>query len=156
MQGNFESSFFSTLHTFSFSCTIGTYDRYASIKRSPPHQHYSKTFMKKLLIISIVLVAAGLSLILYSDPVILQAGGSPPPGGGQIFNATSVGGGGLPGNCHTVNGVTVCSGSFQSLSDPNAEIETIAGIGLCGGGLFLTAIETISKPKSPYQTKAVT
>src|ERR1700730_7787870 len=114
--------------------------------------------MKKLLIISIILVAAGLSLILYSDPILLQPGGSQQlQGGGPTFiNSTSTSGG-SPGNCHISSGVTICSGNgLQALSDTNAIIETIAGIGLCGVGLFLTAIETISEPQSPYQTKAVT
>ena len=114
--------------------------------------------MKKLLIISIILFAAGLSLILYSDPVLLQpSGGQQLQSGGPTFINSTSSGSASPGNCHISNGVTICSGSgLKALSDTNAMIETIAGIDLCGGGLFLTAIETISKPQSPYQTKAVT
>jgi hypothetical protein len=113
--------------------------------------------MKKLPIISVLLIAAGLGLILYSDPVILSQG----PTGSFIFNSTSTGGGLPAGNCHIVNGASLCQGSAgpggpTSLSNTNAVIETIAGIGLCGVGLFLSAIESLSKAPSSYQTKAVT
>jgi hypothetical protein len=118
--------------------------------------------MKKLLIVSIVLIAAGLGLILYSDPVITLAGrgsGGTPQfisnnGGLPSVNSTS---GSLPPGCKQVGGgvqcVTTQTGSGNA---ETSEIITLSGIALCGVGLCMTAVETISKTQSPFQTKTVT
>lgn len=143
--------------------TIVTYDRYARIKRFSPILYFS--VMKKLLIISIVLVAIGLGLILYSDPVVtLATAGTPQvggtPGSSQIFtgsNSTSPSNGSLPPDCTTQNGHTLCQfKSSSTAGGSSAEVITLVGIALSGAGLFLSAIEVVSKSVSPYQTKAVT
>jgi hypothetical protein len=136
-----------------------TYFRYARIISSHHAQDLAKFPLKKLLIVSIVLIVAGLGLILYEDPAITLAsggggttqfgssGGLPPP-----TNSTS---GGLPPGCKQLNGGVTCIVN-GSTGNTDAEIVTLSGIALCGVGLCLSAVETISKPRSPYQTKTVT
>jgi hypothetical protein len=114
--------------------------------------------MKKFLIVSIVLIVAGLGLILYADPVLTLASGGgsqphfftsggPPP----ALNSTS---GTLPPGCTAQGGGVICNTASNSLGEP--VILTLLGIALCGVGLFLSLAETISKATSPYQTKTVT
>ncbi len=124
--------------------------------------------MKRLLIISIVLTVAGIGLILFSDPVLsLAAGGTPTIGNGQgpfSFNSTgtpgSSGSSGLPSGCHQQGQNFICgngSGSIGpvGIGSTTSIIITVAGIGLCGVGMFLTAIESISKATGS-QTRTVT
>ena len=122
--------------------------------------------MKKVLIVSVILIVAGLGLILYSDPVILLASGGGPQGqikngGSPPTNRSNGGGPGetLPPGCQQqTSGGIVCTGNGAgpSGSITSAEIFTLSGIALCGVGLCLSGIEMISKSQSPYQTKAVT
>jgi hypothetical protein len=144
--------------------TIGTYHRYTTTNSIALDQHPSKTLMKKLLIISIVLIAIGLGLILYSDPVITLAGSGGSPHFVQIPIGSNSTSGGPPGStsgsspdCHTVNGNTICTqNSNLPAGGSDSMVITLVGIALSGAGLFLSAIEMISKSASPFQTKAVT
>ncbi|MDG6905555.1 MAG: DUF998 domain-containing protein [Nitrososphaerota archaeon] len=111
---------------------------------------------KKLLLISIVLIAVGLGLMLFSDPVSspshLGTSGSLPPGcskqsnGGVICSSA-----GSEGNSsltpHVINGEETNFG---------ATIETIVAVSLIGLGLILVAIGAFSNGAIAYQTKAVT
>jgi len=114
--------------------------------------------MKKLLIISIVLFVAGLGLILLGDPVISLAGGNAPTGNSGFSqlpgpNSTSTN---LPSGCTQQNGGVVCKNVPIGSGDLYAVWLTLAGIGLSGVGVFLTAVEAISKSQQPFQTKTVT
>lgn len=114
--------------------------------------------MKKLLLVSIVLVVIGLGLILYSDPVVTLAsgngtihsslttftnpnGGSSSSGSGPIIYSSG------PGQ----NSGKAPAGGFATL-----EYLTIAGIALCGVGIFLTAVEAVSRASNVVHTRTVT
>jgi len=114
--------------------------------------------MKKLLLVSIVLLVAGIGLILYGDPVFSTGAGS----GTEIIGTNSTPGGGVPpaqlpnSHCTTgPNGGTACTGGAPGGSSGNAETLAIAGIALCGAGLFLSAVESFAKPASPDASKVV-
>lgn len=113
--------------------------------------------MKKLLLISVVMVVVGLGLILYSDPIVTLASGN-----GQIHSGVTTinnpnvgstsGSGSGPvtvGSSPTSNGASG-PGGFELL-----EYLTIAGIAFCAAGIFLTAVEAVSR-SSVAQTKTVT
>ncbi len=117
--------------------------------------------MKKILLISIGLIAAGLGLVLYSDPILLTAnGGGPQQIAKAPVNGTSgLGNGGPPGNCTTQSGGGVVCGNFSGPGGAlgsNAFILTLVGALLCVGGLFLSVVEFISQPRMPFGPKTVT
>lgn len=114
--------------------------------------------MKKLLLISVVLVVAGLGLILYSDPIVTLASGN-----GQIHSAvTTINN---PNGGQSSSGVgpgTYSPGPGQNITEgpgsgglATMEYLTIAGVAFCGLGIFLTGVEAASRPFTA-QTKTVT
>lgn len=113
--------------------------------------------MKKLLLISIVLVVAGLGLILYSDPIVTIASGN-----GHINSAITTFTNSNGGQYSSGSGpIFVGPGASQNNTSGPAsggfatmEYLTIAGIAFCGVGIFLTGVETVSRSVTP-QTKTV-
>jgi hypothetical protein len=129
--------------------------------------------MKKILTMGIVLIVVGLGLVLLTNLVVSPAvgagqqsasvGGGNSVSGGNSPDGGPTSGSGLPSTgCTTVvNGSVFVSDSCSMHNGSSSGISplivlTVVGIVLCGAGLFLTAIETISKQRSSFQTKTVT
>ncbi len=120
---------------------------------------------RKILIISLIFIIAGLVLVMYSDPIFRTISGTSPsgfPGGGSGF----LGGGNstIFQRCRTVtnesvqqclsqngitlsgfgrgNGTSVVSSAFGS----NALVEGISGIGLIAFGSVLVLVQIFRTP----------
>ena len=107
--------------------------------------------IKKLPLISIALVAAGLVLILYADPVITQTGEpaiNGPGGGSHIFNGTMRSSGPGANITRTVQPGNTFGGG-------NGELYTLLGVALIGAGLVVNAIEAAAKPTTGSGPQAV-
>jgi hypothetical membrane protein len=109
---------------------------------------------KNLLLISIVLIAVGLGLMLFSNsassPPHLGTSGSLPPGCSKESNGVmNCSGSGSGGNSsltpHVINGQEI---------NPVATVGTIVGASLIGLGLIFVAIGAFSNREIAYQTKA--
>jgi len=130
--------------------------------------------MKKFPIVSIALIVAGLALVLYADPVVAFASGAPK---GQFLNSTSIAGSGqrfgsfnatnlrninstnLPSGCSTTSsGAVVCGGGNRpgGILGVDSTTLTIAGVALCGVGIFVSGVESFSGTGSEKQIETVT
>lgn len=106
--------------------------------------------IKKLPIISIALVAVGLLLILYADPVLTSTGGPALGGpGAQRFNGTTSGGGTQTGQ--NFSRIPIGNGPGGG----NGELFTLIGTALIGAGLVASAVEAVSKPSTGSGPQAV-
>ncbi len=116
--------------------------------------------MKKLLLLGVILVVAGLGLILVSDPVLTSSSSTPKSTSilENSGNSTSI----SPpsgADCTTLSsGGVQCGTNAPSSGSSGTVAVVVTGIGIafCGAGLFLTAIESLSKQITSFQPKAVT
>ena len=105
--------------------------------------------MKKLPMISVILIAAGLALILYSDPVITSTG--TPSGVHTITNGgfpggnstTGQSGATLPPGCTLVNGHVQCQETRQ-VGGGNGETFTLVGTALLAAAIVANVVEAVS------------
>lgn len=117
--------------------------------------------MRKLPILGIVLIVAGLALVLYSDPAVGIASGHAPT---QLYigaNASTSGGPGLPpggqipSDCtQGPNGHFQC-GTLGGTKTGTATVLTVAGIALCGAGLFAGGVDAVSRSDSQPRSEKV-
>ena len=106
--------------------------------------------MRVLPLAGLALVAIGLGLVLYYDPVIALATGGAPnaqvvPGGGL----THIGANGtLPSGCHTQGqgGGVICADNGAGGPGSTAEYLTVTGVAFCGAGLVMAAVDSLSTP----------
>lgn len=110
--------------------------------------------MKIIPVVGIILIAVGLGLILYSDPIVSVATGGGPsgPGGSHPFSSNNTRGTGGP---VIYNGTSQGAGGGPGGGLGTAELLTVAGIGLCGAGLLVSAVDSLSGPNVRRQSETV-
>lgn len=104
--------------------------------------------VSKLVIGSVVLIAAGLVLVIIGNPSLRFVTGSSPAGTfttfTRTFNGTFTGfSGGFPGNF--TRGAGAIGGSSRITT---ASLESLAGVALVGAGLLLEVFTLFLRPKA--------
>jgi len=105
----------------------------------------------KIVIVSIVLVAAGLVLLTYTNPYIRVETGTSPTGfigSGTSFTrtATTFTFTGFPANFTGTGNFTRPGGAFSRTTLTTTDIESITGLGLVAAGMILEVFSLFLRP----------